>query len=70
METSCAPSLRSRGADGRRSGIFYGWWVVLVSAVGLFWGVPISVYSFRMFLRPLMPELAVPRFRALSLCTL
>jgi hypothetical protein len=26
-----------------RSGqIFYGWWVVLASAIGLFWGVPID----------------------------
>jgi MFS family permease len=36
--------------------VFYGWWVVLASSVGLFWGVPISVYSFSVFLKPLMQE--------------
>jgi MFS family permease len=36
--------------------VFYGWWVVAASAVGLFWGVPISVYSFSVFLKPLMHE--------------
>jgi MFS family permease len=34
--------------------VFYGWWVVLTSAVGLFWGVPVTVYSFSVFLKPLM----------------
>jgi MFS family permease len=37
-------------------GVFYGWWVVLASAVGLFWGVPVTVYSFSVFLKPLMQE--------------
>jgi MFS family permease len=36
--------------------VFYGWWVVLASAVGLFWGVPITVYSFSVFFKPLMQE--------------
>jgi MFS family permease len=36
--------------------IFYGWWVVLASAVGLFWGVPITVYCFSVFLQPLTQE--------------
>ena len=36
--------------------IFYGWWVVLASAIGLFWGVPITVYSFSVFFKPLMQE--------------
>lgn len=36
--------------------IFYGWWVVLASAIGLFWGVPISVYSFSVFFKPIMQE--------------
>jgi MFS family permease len=61
MKTSCAPPLRSKRADGRHSGVFYGWWVVLTSAVGLFWGVPISVYSFSVFLRPLMQEFHASR---------
>jgi MFS family permease len=37
-------------------GIFYGWWVVLAAAVGLFWGAPITVFSFGIFLKPLMRE--------------
>lgn len=41
--------------------IFYGWWVVVTSAVGLFWGVPITVYSFSVFLRPVMQEFHVGR---------
>ena len=51
-----AQSLRP--ASGRRHSrqIFYGWWVVLGSAVGLFWGVPISVYSFSVFFKPLMQD--------------
>lgn len=35
---------------------FYGWWVVAASAVGLFWGPPVTVYSFGVFLKPLMQE--------------
>jgi MFS family permease len=30
--------------------------VVLASAIGLFWGVPITVYSFSVFFRPIMQE--------------
>jgi cyanate permease len=41
--------------------IFYGWWVVLASAVGLFWGVPITVYSFSVFFKPLMQEFHATR---------
>jgi MFS family permease len=40
------------GRHSRR--IFCGWWVVLASAFGLFWGVPITVYSFSVFFKPLM----------------
>ena len=51
-----AQSLR-RSTTGRHSRpIFYGWWIVLGSAVGLFWGVPITVYSFSVFFKPLMQE--------------
>jgi MFS family permease len=52
-------STQERSDPVRR--VFYGWWVVLASAVGLFWGVPITVYSFGVFLRPVMQEFHVGR---------
>src|SRR5215831_19684482 len=52
-------STHERSHPARR--VFYGWWVVLTSAVGLFWGVPITVYSFSVFLRPVMQEFHVGR---------
>ncbi len=55
-QTPWAPLLRSEGANSAHRHTFYGWWVVLTSAVGLFLGVPISVYSFSVFLKPLMHE--------------
>jgi MFS family permease len=33
---------------------FYGWWVVFACAVGLFWGPPVTVFCFPVFLKPLM----------------
>jgi MFS family permease len=51
-----AQSLRTSTKERHSRQIFYGWWVVLWSAVGLFWGVPISVYSFSVFFKPLMEE--------------
>lgn len=36
--------------------VFYGWWVVAGAAVGLFWGVPLTVFSFTAFLKPLMQD--------------
>jgi MFS family permease len=36
--------------------VFYGWWVVFAAAVGMFWGPPITVFSFSVFLKPLMHE--------------
>jgi MFS family permease len=39
-----------------RQRVFYGWWVVLAAAVGLFWGIPVSVYSFGVFLKPLIHD--------------
>lgn len=40
----------------RHRTVFYGWWVVLTAAVGLFWGAPITVFSFSVFLKPLMRD--------------
>jgi MFS family permease len=57
-------SVLGLSSEERRSPlhrIFYGWWIVLTSAVGLFWGVPITVYSFSVFLRPVMQEFHVGR---------
>lgn len=51
-----AQSLRSSTTERHARQIFYGWWVVLASAFGLFWGIPISVYSFSVFFKPLMQE--------------
>src|SRR5438270_8763769 len=40
-----------------RAPLFYGWWVVLVAAVGLFLGpTPILAFSFGVFLNPLIHE--------------
>lgn len=37
-----------------RRGLFYGWWIVLASALAVLFGsVPIVVYSFGIFLKPL-----------------
>jgi hypothetical protein len=49
-------SLPTSPTEQPSSKIFYGWWVVLASAFGLFWGVPITVYSFSVFFQPLMQE--------------
>jgi MFS family permease len=41
---------------------FYGWWVVLVSALGLFLGpTPVLTFSFGVFLKPLTQEFHLPR---------
>jgi MFS family permease len=40
-----------------RPRLFYGWWVVLACALGLFLGpIPITVFSFGIFLKPLTQE--------------
>jgi MFS family permease len=49
-------SVQTSATEPRSRQVFYGWWVVLASAIGLFWGLPISVYSFTVFLKPLMQE--------------
>ncbi len=56
-----AQSLRSWTSERHSKHVFYGWWVVLASAVGLFWGIPITVYSFSVFFKPLMQEFHVGR---------
>src|SRR4051812_30348142 len=54
-------SLRNesdRSERGRRTEkIFYGWWVVLTSGIGLLFGyAPIFVFSFGVFVRSLVEE--------------
>jgi MFS family permease len=55
------PLPRFQHANIRAAHMFYGWWVVFASAVGLFLGVPITVYCFSVFLKPLMQEFHVGR---------
>jgi MFS family permease len=45
----------------KHPGVYYGWWVVLTAAVGLFWGPPVAVFSFSVFLKPLMHDLHASR---------
>jgi MFS family permease len=53
--------LTSQQINARHGRIFYGWWVVLACAVGLFWGPPVAVFSFPVFLKPLMQDFHVGR---------
>src|SRR5580693_959076 len=56
-QTSAAPALKAQGVTiQHRQTFFHGWWVVAASAVGVFWGPPVTVYSFSVFLKPLMQE--------------
>jgi len=56
-QTSSVTRLKAQGITIRHQHVFfYGWWVVAVSAVGVFWGPPVTVYSFSVFLKPLMQE--------------
>jgi MFS family permease len=41
--------------------VFYGWWIVLVSAVGVFFGPAVTVYSFAVFFPPLVREFHATR---------
>jgi MFS family permease len=54
--SSARPLEANRVTPRHRRVFFYGWWVVLAAAVGLFWGVPVTVFSFTAFLKPLMQE--------------
>jgi MFS family permease len=38
----------------KRPRVFYGWWIVVVSAAGLFLGAPLVVFSFSVFFKPLV----------------
>jgi MFS family permease len=42
--------------DSARHRFFYGWWVVSAAAAGLFWGAPVTVFTFSVFVRPLMQD--------------
>ena len=55
-----APAITSK-QKVRGSSLFYGWWVVLACAVGLFLGPPVSVFSFPVFLKPLMQDFRAGR---------
>jgi MFS family permease len=39
---------------GKRPRVFYGWLIVIVSAVGLFLGAPLVIFSFSVFFKPLV----------------
>jgi MFS family permease len=57
QQTTSARQIAERGANVRPgTHLFYGWWVILASAVGLFWGPPVTVFCFPVFLKPLMKE--------------
>lgn len=47
--------------SSRRPRIFYGWWIVLVSVAGMFFGAPVSVYSFGIFFKSLVREFHASR---------
>lgn len=56
-QTSSARELVVQRATVRpHASFFYGWWVVLACAVGLFWGPPVTVFCFPVFLKPLMRD--------------
>jgi MFS family permease len=44
-----------------RPRIFYGWWIVLTSAVGLCLGPPVTVFSFGVFLNSLVHDFHTSR---------
>ena len=45
----------------KRPRLFYGWWIVLVSAVGLFLGAPVVVFSFGVFFKPMVADFHASR---------
>src|SRR5215472_3569051 len=59
-----------------RSRVFYGWWIVAIAAVGLFFSEPtIAVYSYSVFLKAVSQDFRVGRgavalaFTFHNLCT-
>jgi cyanate permease len=61
VQVGSAPSLPLQRTECQNRGMFYGWWVLLATAVGLFWGPPVTVFSFPVFLKPLMQNFHVGR---------
>lgn len=47
--------------SSNRPRIFYGWWIVLVSVAGMFFGAPVSVFSFGIFFKSLVHEFHASR---------
>lgn len=46
-----------RAAEGRATKVFYGWWIVVIAALGLSVGYgPIIVYTFSVFFKPVSEE--------------
>ena len=45
----------------KRPRVFYGWMIVFVSAVGLFLGSPLVVFSFSVFFKPLAADFHASR---------
>lgn len=56
MSGQTNPMLLPATSAGPRAGFFYGWWVVAACAVGLFFGPPVIVFSFPVFLKPLVQD--------------
>jgi MFS family permease len=46
---------------GKRPRLFYGWLIVFVSAVGLFLGPPLMIFSFSVFFKPLTQDFHASR---------
>ena len=55
-QSSGARPVPSQDSNRKHRNVFYGWWVVLAAAVGMFWGAPSTVFSFSVFLKPLMHD--------------
>jgi predicted MFS family arabinose efflux permease len=47
--------------SSKRPRLFYGWFVVLLSAIGLFLGPPLMVFGFSVFLKPMVADFHATR---------